>query len=78
MFKHLDSQSYLCGTIEPSEGDNGAFAVKVSNQLSSDLIWKLLPYRSFEFNGMPIPFGSPVQIKNVANSSFLTFEKQGK
>jgi hypothetical protein len=27
MFRHLDSDSYLTGTISPSEGDNGAFAV---------------------------------------------------
>jgi hypothetical protein len=77
MFKHIDSESYLAGTIDPSAGDNGAFAVKVSDELSSNLIFKLEPYRSFEFDGMKIPFGSPVKIVNQTTGTYLTFEMAG-
>lgn len=77
MFKHIDSENYLTGTILPSVGDNGAFAVKVSKDLSSNLIFRLEPYRSFEFDGMGIPFGSPVKICNVVTGTYLTFETAG-
>jgi hypothetical protein len=74
MFKHVDSECYLSGTIDPSTGDNGAFAVQVNKELSSSLIFKLEPHRSFEFEGMKIPFGSPVKIKNIKTGTYLTFE----
>lgn len=77
MFKHIDSDSYLQGTIEPSGGDNGAFAVRVSKTLSSTLIFKLEPYRSFEEDGMKIPFGSPVKIRHIKTGTYLTFENAG-
>lgn len=64
IFKHIDSESYISGTIRPSAGSNGAFTVEVSNNLSESLIFKLLPYRSFEFLGMEIPFDSPIILKN--------------
>ena len=73
MFKHLDSDTYLSGTIKPSSGGNGAFAVELSGQLSSNLIFKLLPHRSYESEGMKIPFGSPVKIQNVKTGTFVTF-----
>ncbi len=34
IFKHIDSDSYISGTIRPSSGSNGAFTVEVSNNLS--------------------------------------------
>lgn len=48
MLRHIDSETYLSGTIRPSEGTNGAFSVEVSNRLSAGLVFQLLPYRSFE------------------------------
>lgn len=30
VFKHLDSESYLTGTISPSDGNSGAFSVEVT------------------------------------------------
>ena len=77
IFKHIDSQSYVSGTIKPSTGSNGAFTVQVSEKLSDSLVFKLLPYRSFEFTDMAIPFESPIIIKNEFNNGFLTFEKFG-
>jgi archaellin len=47
IFKHIDSNSYVSGTIKPSTGSNGAFTVQVSEKLSDSLVFKLLPYRSF-------------------------------
>ena len=41
------------------------------------MVFKLLPYRSFEFTDMPIPFESPIIIRNEFNNGFLTFEKIG-
>lgn len=41
------------------------------------MIFKVLPYRSYEKIGMAIPFESPVQLQNVYNNGFLTFEKIG-
>lgn len=77
IFKHIDSQSYISGTIGPSAGSNGAFIVQVSEKLSDSLVFKLMPYRSFEFTDMPIPFDSPIIIKNEFNNGYLTFEKMG-
>lgn len=77
MLRHIDSETYLSGTIRPSEGTNGAFSVEVSNRLSKSLVFQLLPYRSFEKESMEIPFSSPVLIKNVYNNGYLTFEKLG-
>lgn len=77
IFKHIDSQSYISGTIGPSAGFNGAFIVQVSEKLSDSLVFKLMPYRSFEFTDMPIPFDSPIIIKNEFNNGYLTFEKMG-
>lgn len=77
IFKHIDSGSYISGTIKPSTGSNGAFTVQVSDKLSESLVFKLMPYRSFEFMDMPIPFDSPILIKNEFNNGFLTFEKIG-
>ena len=77
IFKHIDSKSYVSGTIKPSTGSNGAFTVQVSDKLSESLVFKLLPYRSFEFLDMAIPFDSPILIRNEFNNGFLTFEKIG-
>lgn len=33
----------------------------------------MLPFRSYEKIGMPIPFESPVQLQNVYNNGFLTY-----
>lgn len=77
IFKHADSDTYLSGTIEPSGGTNGAFLVEVTKELKEILIFKVLPYRSYENIGMPIPFDSPVQLQNMYNNGFLTYEKIG-
>lgn len=77
IFKHVDSEAYISGTIRPSTGSNGAFTVQVSEKLSESLVFRLLPFRSFEFLDMPIPFDSPILIKNLFNSGFMTFEKVG-
>ena len=37
----------------------------------------MLPYRSYEKIGMAIPFDSPVQLQNMYNNGFLTYEKIG-
>jgi hypothetical protein len=73
IFQHLDSNAYISGTIKPSTGSNGAFTVQVSEKLSDSLVFKLMPYRSFEFTDMPIPFESPIIIRNEFNNGFLTF-----
>ena len=77
IFKHIDSQSYVSGTIKPSTGSNGAFTVQVSEKLSDSLVFILEPYRSFEFTDMSIPFESPIKIRNQFNSGYITFEKIG-
>lgn len=73
IFKHIDSCTYLSGTIRPSDGSNGAFSVEVSDKISSSIIFQLLPYRSFEYESMVIPYSSPFLIKNKVNNGFLTF-----
>jgi hypothetical protein len=73
----VDSDTYLSGTIRPSNGTNGAFTVEVTKNLSEILIYKVLPFRSYERIGMPIPFDSPVKLLNIFNNGFLTFEKIG-
>jgi hypothetical protein len=73
IFKHVDSDTYLSGTIRPSNGTNGAFSVEVTKDLSEILIFQVLPFRSFEKLGMPIPFDSPVKLLNTLNNGYLTF-----
>jgi hypothetical protein len=46
----------LSGTIEPSGGTNGAFLVEVTTELKEILIFRMLPFRSYEKIGMAIPF----------------------
>jgi len=43
--------------------------------MSQAMVFRLLPYRSYEFEGMPIPFDCPIKIKNEFNNGFLTFER---
>ena len=75
VFKHIDSGTFLAGTITPSEGVNGAFSVEVTTDLKATLVFKLLPYRSFDNESSPIPLDSPILIENVYNKGFLTFVK---
>ncbi len=75
IFKHVDSDTFLSGTIRPSDGNNGAFTVEVTKSLSEILIFKVLPFRSYERIGMQIPFDSPVKLLNIYNNGYLTFEK---
>ena len=77
IFKHVDSETFLSGTIRPSNGTNGAFTVEVTKDLSEILIFKVLPFRSYERIGMPIPFDSPITLLNTLNNGYLTFEKIG-
>lgn len=78
MFKHVDSDTYLSGTIRPSEkGTNGSFVVEVTKDLSQILIFKVEPFRSYEKINMPIPFDSPVKLFNTVNNGYLTYEKIG-
>ena len=51
--------------------------MEVTKELKDILIFKVLPYRSYEKIGMAIPFDSPVQLQNVYNNGFLTYEKIG-
>ncbi len=76
-FRHIDSSTFLSGSLRPSDGSNGAFSVEVSNKFSSSIIFQLLLYRSFEYESMVIPYSSPFLIKNISNNGFLTFEKVG-
>jgi hypothetical protein len=77
IFKHVDSDTFLSGTIRPSNGTNGAFTVEVTKSLSDILIFRVLPFRSYERIGMPIPFDSPVKLLNTYNNGYLNFEKIG-
>lgn len=51
--------------------------MEVTKNLSEILIFKVLPFRSYERIGMPIPFDSPVKLLNTYNNGFLTFEQIG-
>ena len=51
--------------------------MEVTKELKEILIFKVLPYRSYEKIGMAIPFDSPVQLQNMYNNGFLTYEKIG-
>lgn len=73
MFRHIDSDTFLSGTIKPSNGINGAFYVEVTKNLKEILIFKVLPFRSYEKIGMAIPFDSPVKLLNIFNNGYLTF-----
>ncbi len=77
MFKHVDSDTYLSGTIRPSNGINGSFTVEVTRSLKEIIIFMVLPFRSYEKIGMPVPFDSPVKLLNTFNNGYLTFEKIG-
>lgn len=77
IFQHVDSETYLSGTIKPSNGKNGAFIAGVTKNLAEILIFQVLPFRSYEKLGMPIPFDSPIKLRNIVNNGFLTFEKIG-
>ena len=48
VFKHVDSHDYLSGSVRCSDGGLGAFRVELSELLSTDLIFKLEPFRSFD------------------------------
>jgi len=37
----------------------------------------VLPFRSYERIGMPIPFDSPIKLLNTFNNGYLTYEKIG-
>lgn len=77
IFKHIDSETYLSGTIRPSTGTNGAFSVEVTKNLSESLVFQLMPFRSFEKIGEPIRMDSPILIRNKFNNGYLTFERIG-
>ena len=48
VFRHVDSQDYLSGSVQCSDGGLGAFRVQLSEHLITDLVFKLEPFRSFD------------------------------
>ena len=79
VFKHVDSHDFLSGSVRCSDGGLGAFRVELSELLSTDLIFKLDPFRSFEKEGDKIKLESPLRIKNNSNRCYISTEtKEGK
>ena len=75
IFKHVDSGAYLSGSVRCSEGGLGSFKVELSDSLSSILVFKLLPFRSYEKEGDPIKLLGPIRIKNIENRCYLSREE---
>lgn len=65
IFKHVDSGTYLSGSVRCSDGGLGSFKVELSESLSSMLVFKLLPFRSYEKDGDRIRLLGPIRIKNI-------------
>jgi len=74
VFKHVDSGAYLSGSVRCSDGGLGSFKVELSDSLSSILVFKLLPFRSYEKEGDPIKLLGPIRIKNIENRCYLSRE----
>lgn len=74
IFKHVDSGAYLSGSVRCSDGGLGSFKVELSESLSSILVFKLLPFRSYEKEGDPIKLLGPIRIKNIENRCYLSCE----
>lgn len=72
VFKHVDSQEYLSGSVKCSEGGLGAFKVELTKQLQKDLVFKMHPFRSFEKEGDKIKLESPLRIKNMENRCYIS------
>lgn len=45
--KHIDSESYLSGCFECSQGGIGGFKIILTERLSSQIIFRVESYQSF-------------------------------
>lgn len=70
----MDSETYLSGSVRCSDGGLGSFKVELSESLSSMLVFKLLPFRSYEKDGDRIRLLGPIRIKNIENRCYLSRE----
>lgn len=70
---HLDSQCYLQGSYECSEYATDAFKVQLGAALSSEILFRLLPYQSFQQEGHPIYIDEPLVIQHEKSKCKLDY-----
>lgn len=51
IFKHIDSDQYLLGSYKCSEFSTDAFKLELTKYLSSQAIFKIQPYHSYQKDG---------------------------
>lgn len=73
MFKHIDSDQYLMGSYQCSEFSPDAFKLQLTDLLSSQNIFKLQPYQTFQKEGHPIYIDEPLIVLHMKSKCKLDF-----
>ena len=75
VFKHIDSEHYICGSHDCAKSGVGAFKIFLSPNLSSDIVFTLLSNRTYEKEGDKIGLKGPIKIYHNKTLCYLSFEQ---
>lgn len=75
VFKHIDSEHYICGSHDCAKSGVGAFKIFLSPNLSSEIVFTLLSNRTYEKEGDKIGLKGPIKIYHNKTLCYLSFEQ---
>lgn len=64
IFKHVESDTYLMCSDQCSDFRTDAFKLELSTSLSSAVIFKIIPFHSYQQDGQSIHFDEPLRIQS--------------
>lgn len=73
VFKHVDSQYYMSGSIDCASSGIGAFKIKLRKELSEKNVFMLRSYRTYEKEGDEISINAPFRIYHCETQCYVSY-----
>lgn len=73
ILNHVVSGSYLKGCFICGEAGFGSFKLELTNEFSSDILFRVETYRSFEKEGEKFRLKTPFRLHHLRSNSYLNY-----
>ncbi len=73
MFRHVESQEYLCGVLKAADIGEGAFKLELRAELSSQILFQIRSHRTYEHEGNNIYYNDCLQIYHKSSDCYVNF-----
>jgi hypothetical protein len=73
VFKHVESQEYLCGVLKAADIGEGAFKLELKTHVSSQIIFQVRSHRTYEHEGNNVYYDDCLQLYHVKSDCYVNF-----